>query len=139
MTRPDGEAARPWLALARADLRVADMIIERADATAEMRGLGCFHGQQAAEKALKGLLTAWDMPAPRSHDLTVVGEAVSAIVPLPPEVRDACEGLADYAVGPRYPLPGQSVSLEVAARAVRDGTLVVSWCSGQVGLDGRQG
>lgn len=132
MKRPDPGTAWPWFALAEADLAVARMILERADATDELFGLACFHGQQAAEKAMKGVLTGLDLPAPRSHDLTVIGQAVAGAVEVPREVVLACEALADYGVGPRYPLPGRSVSREMATRARRDAELVCDWSSALV-------
>lgn len=48
------ERARSDLALARAALRLPDVLLEDA----------CFHTQQCAEKALKALLVQRDIPFP---------------------------------------------------------------------------
>jgi len=95
MTRPDAAAAEPWLALAQADATVLAWIVAQGDAPPELLGLACFHGQQAAEKALKAVLAAWALPQPRSHDLTVLAQAVLPVGALPEAVLAACEGLAD--------------------------------------------
>lgn len=133
MKRPEVEAAEPWLALAQADSEILGWIVARDDAPAELLGLGCFHGQQAAEKALKAVLAAWDLPAPRSHDLTVLAAAVAPVAAMPEAVLAACEALADYGVGPRYPTPGRQIPRAVALRAQQDAQAIVRWCRGAIG------
>ncbi len=67
-----------WLSRARADLRAAELL--RLDPGLPQWPAG-FHLQQAAEKAFKAVLVANGRPAPRSHDLEQLAEAVEAIVP----------------------------------------------------------
>jgi HEPN domain-containing protein len=131
--RPDPAAGRPWLAVAQADLAMATMALASVDPTSELLGLACFHAQQCAEKALKGLLAATDTPAPRTHDLTVLLVHVERVAPVSSQLREACEGLADYGVGPRYPMAARSLTLALAGRAVAEARFVLDWVEGEIG------
>jgi HEPN domain-containing protein len=57
--------ARAWLAKAVNDLTAARRLTEAGGPY----DAACFHAQQAAEKALKGLLAHAGAPIPRSHNL----------------------------------------------------------------------
>jgi HEPN domain-containing protein len=57
--------AEDWLERARRDLLLARLALGDAN----LSGLAAFHGQQAAEKALKAYLARQDQPALRTHDL----------------------------------------------------------------------
>ncbi len=54
---------------AEADLRAAQLL--SLDSGVPGR-ISCFHAQQAAEKALKALLVANDIPFRKTHDLVVL-------------------------------------------------------------------
>ncbi len=117
MLRRDPAAAVPWFGLADADLVVARWIATNPLATAELLGLGCFHGQQAAEKAIKGVLAALDLPQPYSHDLQALLKPCVAVMSLDELVLTAADALADYGVGPRYPGPRRAASRAVVAES----------------------
>lgn len=53
-----------WLHFAQEDLRMAEMALP-----ATIYNQACFHAQQCAEKALKGLLTLQGVAPPRTHQL----------------------------------------------------------------------
>ena len=60
----------------------------------------CFHAQQAAEKALKGLIAAFELNIPRTRDLA---RLIGLLPPFATEwIRDATL-LTPYAVASRYP------------------------------------
>lgn len=117
----------PWLALAEADLKMAVFALSATDAGAELRGLGCFHCQQAAEKWVKGALAALDAGAPRTHDLMVLAASLPAPFDPPAPVLAAFAELSDYGVGPRYPLPGRTTTAEQLASALQAAELVQRW------------
>ena len=97
MTPPPDEP-RAWLDKAGADLRAARTLQEVADLPRE---LAAFHFQQAAEKALKGLLVLAGVVPPRTHDLRLLLETVpDRPQGLTPEAADAAR---PYAVLARYP------------------------------------
>ncbi len=59
------DAARELLELAREDLVAGSATLDTGDALRTV----CFHAQQAAEKSIKGLLSARDLDYPWRHDL----------------------------------------------------------------------
>ncbi len=95
---PSESSAQQWLAKAGEDLEVADLVIVSGVAA---RWAACFHAQQAAEKALKGVLVARGIDFPRTHSL-------ESLVDLLGDEADAFErsvliDLAPWAVAGRYP------------------------------------
>lgn len=121
---------KSWLIHARSDLALA----ENEGAGILLETL-CFHAQQAAEKALKGLLIAdgvWDFPY--THDIEVlVGLVERHGREPPPAVRTAAK-LTTYAIDTRYPgfvLSGR----EEYEKAVATARVVVEWVEEQVGSD----
>lgn len=92
------EEACAWLDRAQRDLRAARPLIAGA-ANAE----ALFHRQQAAEKALKALLTHHERAFRKTHDLGDLSQQCLMIdVSLQPIVSQA-EGLRQYAWRVRYP------------------------------------
>ncbi len=87
----------------------------------------CFDAQQAAEKALKGVLLARDAEFPFTHDLAhLVTLAQADGDPLPDDVRFAAR-LTRYAVTTRYPGAAEEVTAEEHREAVRIADAVVTW------------
>ncbi len=92
---------RQWIESARDDLAWAEM----GASTPEVRGIAQigFHAQQAIEKLLKGLLTAYGIEPEDQHSLSRLIEQVRR---LDRETADAASGaasLTQYAVYHRYP------------------------------------
>jgi HEPN domain-containing protein len=62
-----------------------------------------FHAQQTAEKALKALLTRFESPFGKTHELQVLADAAERVSPgIQSELIDLDE-LTLFAVGGRYP------------------------------------
>ena len=90
---------RAWLARANDDLRGAEIDLAAAP---PLLGDAAFHCQQAAEKALKGLLTWHDREFRKTHDLVELGgQCVAIDASLEPI-------LGDRAGGDPQALPGLS-------------------------------
>ncbi|MER3480117.1 MAG: DNA-binding protein [Meiothermus sp.] len=63
----------------------------------------CFDAQQAAEKALKALLLAHQLPFAKTHDIGLLLQRLAnAGMAIPPQVQ-AADVLSFYAVVTRYP------------------------------------
>jgi HEPN domain-containing protein len=77
MSAPDRRRAlvRRWLSKARTDLTVALVVLEQGPDMDPW--VGCFHAQQAAEKALKAVLVAQGAEPPFIHNLV----ALQALMP----------------------------------------------------------
>lgn len=123
----DHPEVAPWLALAQADMHIAALALAQPGSLPEVFGLVCFHGQQAAEKALKGLLSALDVHAPRTHDLMRLAEGLPSDFAPPREVLESLAAIADFGVGPRYPMPGRHTSRDQAAEALEAASQIIAW------------
>lgn len=77
--QPDAlRAAREWIDQAQEDLIASSRLL---GGVPPLLRAGVFHAQQAAEKALKAFLTAYNSPLPRTHDLGRLAGLCSAIDP----------------------------------------------------------
>lgn len=88
-----------WLDKAHDDLSVARAIL-RSDIGVEWAA--CFHAQQAAEKALKGVLVHLGIDFPKSHSL----DRLVALMPVESARQFDLEALVEltpWAVAGRYP------------------------------------
>ncbi len=118
------ERARSDLALARAALRLPDVLLEDA----------CFHTQQCAEKALKALLLQRGIPFPRTHVVETLLDLLEASgVTVPADVDEALV-LTQYAVETRYPGAWEPVTQEEARVALEVASRVLAWVERQTGV-----
>jgi HEPN domain-containing protein len=118
------ERARSDLALARAALRLPDVLLEDA----------CFHTQQCAEKALKALLLQQGIPFPRTHVVETLLDLLEASgVTVPANVDEALV-LTQYAVETRYPGAWEPVTPEEARFALEVADRVLVWVERQMGV-----
>lgn len=112
-----------WLAHARADLTVAQMV----DDERILPEILVFHAQQAAEKALKALLVQAQVQVPRTHAiaslLTLCRDAGYAGA----ETVDEAVILTQYAVQTRYPGVWEPVTRDEAREAAILAALVLAW------------
>lgn len=131
MKPPDHVDVAPWLALAAADLAIAELVVANPASNSAMLGLACFHAQQAAEKALKAMLVASDRPVPRTHSLMLLLDGVDLAVA--DHIAYSCAHLNDYGVGPRYPGLAIAADPKSASAAVAAATQVAAWVVDQLG------
>lgn len=128
----DHRDVEPWFAIAEADLAILELIWRDKSASPGMFGGGCFHAQQAAEKALKGLLIAQDLPAPRTHDLIALFRSLPD-QPSSLALREPTARLNEYGVGPRYPTTYAPRSKVELSAARDDAKSIVVWALKQLG------
>lgn len=94
------DLAHAWFKKARSDLQTARLLIQGGEKHLDT---GCYHCQQAVEKALKGWLTAREILFPKSHYLV---QLLELCVPADggfAEFRPHCEELSPFAQEFRYP------------------------------------
>ena len=110
-----------WISFAEADLRASQLLSLDSDVPGR---IACFHAQQAAEKALKALLVANDIPFRKTHDLVVL----VGLLPSGPreeiEVLDT-DVLQPWAIDGRYPGDLPEASADEAAEALAVATAIV--------------
>lgn len=87
----------------------------------------CFSAQQAAEKAIKGVLLHRGLRFPYIHDLSELLKLLKdAGEDIPAEVLDARE-ITSYAVQTRYPGPAEPVTQKEYREALKIAERVVKW------------
>lgn len=91
----------------------------------------CFDCEQAAEKALKGLLIIKGIVPPQTHSLAHLIEAIEKHdVSVPEDVKTAIS-LTHYAVSTRYPGSYEPVKEREYQKALRGAETVFSWVEQQ--------
>lgn len=95
-----------WFGKARDDLRAAEVMLSIEPPLLDD---AAFHCQQAAEKAIKGLLVARGVPFKRVHDIRPLADTVTATDPDLEDLLDDAAELTEYAWLFRY--PGEPIEL----------------------------
>ncbi|MCY3699542.1 MAG: HEPN domain-containing protein [Gemmatimonadetes bacterium] len=134
MTPPERHPStdpREWLNRARSNL---------AQAGSRLPGVYledlCFDAQQAAEKAIKGVLISRNIEFPYVHDLArllLILESHGERIPA--DLRRAGR-LTPYAVATRYPGPGVPVSEAQYLEALEIAETIVDWAEESLGGTG---
>ena len=102
--RPRRDEARRWLAVADEDLGAADACLA---AEPPLPKSAAYHGQQAIEKLIKGLLVLAGVAFRKTHDLR---ELTFQAAPLYPDLEAAMRGLMWLTVwGFAYRYPAEEV------------------------------
>jgi len=94
---------RSWLKKAAGDLRGADIDLAASPPFIEDT---LFHCRQAAEKSMKGFLTAHDRIFRKTHDLDELASACEAVDPTLKEVLNPARDLTVFALGVSLPWRG---------------------------------
>jgi len=123
--RPVPGSAEDWLARAEGDLALARAPLPEGAFYEDL----CFHAQQAAEKALKGVYQYYNRRFRYIHDLDelITGLQNEGVI-VPAEVVDAAV-LTSYAWEARYPGLSEPIEVEEYREALRQAELVVSWAA----------
>lgn len=92
----------------------------------------CFDAQRAAEKALKAVLLARQVPFRFVHDLAELLSVLEQHAgPLPDAVRDSA-ALTEFAVEARYPGPSEPVTAQEFREALAAAEAVVAWAEAEL-------
>lgn len=87
----------------------------------------CFQAQQAAEKAIKGMMLYFNVRFPYVHDLGLLLDKFEKCgITIPDEVRE-CVDLTPYAFQTRYPGDYEPVTEDDYHRAIDQANVVVVW------------
>ena len=93
-----------WLRYAQSDLELAQI---SAPPMVMLEGL-CFHAQQAAEKSLKAVLIALEIPFPKTHSIRILLDLLAEKMEIHDDLQEAAI-LNDYSVITCYPGAGEPI------------------------------
>jgi HEPN domain-containing protein len=97
---PSPGSPQDWLRHAKSDLALATHVENDVDVLPNQKA---FHAQQAAEKAIKGVMVHEDIRFPLTHDLTELTKRWEMSGRTWPPALLAVNSLNPYAVESRYP------------------------------------
>jgi HEPN domain-containing protein len=100
----DNTSVESWVRLAEQDYASARHLMGLYPRPVEVV---CYLCQQAAEKILKAILVADNLPIPRTHDLVALTQSMMGAHPALQELLPLCARLSVFAVTTRYPYPGE--------------------------------
>jgi len=126
------EEVQGWLTRADRDLLAAENLLQDAVIVGEAV---TYHSQQAAEKALKGFLTARGIVFKLTHDVTRLVVQCQAVDAEFGGFADTAEVLTPYAVRFRYPGGPIGPSLSEAQRALQLATEIVQFVHRQLPVE----
>lgn len=109
-----------WLRKADNDLKASELLHQEG-----LYDEAAFHAQQAAEKALKALLTAYKIKPPKTHSIERLLSMLEEKVDVSWAYEENIPALSYYAVEIRYPAP--PIPMEEAAEALKLAKKVVKW------------
>jgi HEPN domain-containing protein len=118
-----------WLDKAWKDLKAAELLYAN-----NLYEESAFHSQQAAEKALKALLTAYRIEPPRTHAIETLLTLLSQVTDTGELEEMDVEGLTYYAVEIRY--PGPPIEREEAENAIETARKTLEWVEERLGEKG---
>ena len=115
------ELVAEWMRRARSDLAVASLTEDERIAPEIL----AFHAQQAAEKALKGMLVRRQVDFPHTHDIRLLLDLCLTAGFEGIDTLAAAVGLTRYAVATRYPSGDEPVTRQEAREAAELATRVL--------------
>ena len=118
------EAALSWILKAGNDLLNADNNLRAEEIPYDTV---CFHAQQAAEKIFKAVLAYHNQEIPRIHDLVVLLERISLLVPGSAVMQDNAIALMPFSVTVRYPAEIWEPSAKEAVEARECAGKIAQW------------
>lgn len=92
----------------------------------------CFEAQQAAEKAIKGVLIRSGVEFPYIHDLARLRGLVESARVTVPNIVWRAEVLSPYATSARYPGAVEPVTAEEYGAAIAIAQAVVDWAEDHI-------
>jgi HEPN domain-containing protein len=127
--KPATGTPEDWLRHAKSDLAVAQDIENNPDVLPNQT---VFHAQQAAEKALKGVMIHEAIAFPRTHDLKDLVKQWTNSGRAWPAALTNVKTLSPYAVESRYPGYIHPISRAEVRTAVEVAEQVIAWAEAQL-------
>ena len=120
-----------WLSRARSSLNLSKIaVITMGNIEVQYEDL-CFQAQQAAEKAIKGLLIYFKVEPEFTHNIEKLLEELAKFTAIPANIR-ATEELTVYASQTRYPGEYDEITKEEYEKAVEIAEECIEWVENKI-------
>jgi HEPN domain-containing protein len=121
------ERYESWIARAKSSLELAQAEIIRYIHYEDL----CFQLQQAAEKALKGLLIYYGVEPEFTHNIEVLLKEIKNFTGIPENIKEAAQ-LTNYAVQTRYPGEYDEITKEEYEDGIKIAALCLDWVENKI-------
>jgi HEPN domain-containing protein len=121
------ERYESWIERAKSSLELAQAKIIRHIHYEDL----CFQLQQAAEKALKGLLIYYGREPEFTHNIEILLKEIRNFTPIPENIKEAVQ-LTNYAVQTRYPGEYEEITKEEYEDSIKIATLCLDWVENKI-------
>jgi HEPN domain-containing protein len=116
-----------WISRAKSSLELAQVKIIRHIYYEDL----CYQSQQAAEKALKGLLICYGVEPAFTHNIELLLKEVKKFTDIPENIKEAAR-LTDYAVQTRYPGEYDDITKEEYEESVKIAQDCLQWVENKI-------
>jgi HEPN domain-containing protein len=121
------ERYESWIERAKSSLELAQAKIIRHIHYEDL----CFQLQQAAEKALKGLLIYYGFEPEFTHSIEILLNKIKNFTDIPENVKESVQ-LTNYAVQTRYPGEYDEITKEEYENGIKLAALCVDWVENKI-------
>jgi len=121
------ERYEEWIKRAKSCLELAQTKIIRHIYYEDL----CFQSQQAAEKALKGLLIHYGVEPEFTHNIEILLRELKRFTDIPENIKEAVQ-LTNYAVQTRYPGEYDEITKEEYEESIKIAKDCLDWAEGKI-------
>ena len=121
------ERYESWIERAKSSLELAQAKIIRHIHYEDL----CFQLQQAAEKALKGLLIYYGTEPEFTHNVEILLKEIKKIIDIPENIKETVQ-LTNYAVQTRYPGEYDEITKEEYEKSIIIAEECLSWVENKI-------
>ena len=121
------ERYESWIERAKSSLELAETKIIRHIYYEDL----CFQLQQAAEKALKGLLIYYGFEPEYTHNIEILLKELKDFTEIPENIKEAAQ-LTNYAVQTRYPGEYDDITKEEYENSVKIANTCLDWVEDKI-------
>ncbi|MDR2086583.1 MAG: HEPN domain-containing protein [Dysgonamonadaceae bacterium] len=121
------ERYESWIERAKSSLELAQAKIIRHIHYEDL----CFQLQQAAEKALKGLLIYYGVEPEFTHNIEILLKEIKNFTDIPKNIKEAVQ-LTNYAVQTRYPGEYDEITKEEYENSIKIASLCLDWVENKI-------
>jgi HEPN domain-containing protein len=121
------ERYESWIERAKSSLELAEAKIIRYIQYEDL----CFQSQQAAEKALKGLLIYYGVEPEFTHNVEMLLKELKQFTDIPENIKEAAQ-LTNYAVQTRYPGEYDEITKEEYEESIKIAKDCLEWIENKI-------
>jgi HEPN domain-containing protein len=121
------ERYESWIESAKSSLELAQAKIIRYIHYEDL----CFQLQQAAEKALKGLLIYYGVEPEFTHNIEILLNEIKKFTEIPENIKAAAQ-LTNYAVQTRYPGEYEEIAKEEYENSIKIANICLNWVENKI-------